>query len=243
MSTDWGDLASLSPLGLMMSSRRQIVLCNTAFAHIFGHEIHEMQGASLAMLYPSQDEFERIGQRGWQVMATQGQYQDERLMRRRDGSLIWVRVHGRAADLTDAFETASWVFEPLSAVADAERLTPREREVLAGMAKGHSNVELTDEAGGTRLRYTAQAAIGGKLGQVGGRMIDAASKQMADQFFTAFNAQLVPAESAPASEPAAPVDAPAANPSATPASAAPVRIHTPPASAAPAAKAETAPAK
>jgi uncharacterized protein len=61
----------------------------------------------------------------------------------------------------------------------------------AGMAKGHSNVELTDEAGGTRLRYTAQAAIGGKLGQVGGRMIDAASKQMADQFFTAFNEQIV----------------------------------------------------
>lgn len=61
----------------------------------------------------------------------------------------------------------------------------------AGMAKGHSNVELTDEAGGTRLRYTAQAAIGGKLGQVGGRMIDAASKQMADQFFTAFNEQMV----------------------------------------------------
>jgi carbon monoxide dehydrogenase subunit G len=79
----------------------------------------------------------------------------------------------------------------------------------AGMAKGHSNVELTDEAGGTRLRYTAQAAIGGKLGQVGGRMIDAASKQMADQFFTAFNEQMVgvpvveaveaaPAEAAPA---------------------------------------------
>lgn len=61
----------------------------------------------------------------------------------------------------------------------------------AGMAKGHSKVELTDEAGGTRLRYTAQAAIGGKLGQVGGRMIDAASKQMADQFFAAFNGQMV----------------------------------------------------
>jgi carbon monoxide dehydrogenase subunit G len=61
----------------------------------------------------------------------------------------------------------------------------------AGMAKGHSNVELLEEAGGTRLRYTAQAAIGGKLGLVGGRMIDAAAKQMADQFFTAFNVQMV----------------------------------------------------
>ncbi len=61
----------------------------------------------------------------------------------------------------------------------------------AGMAKGQSNVELTEEAGGTRLRYTAQASIGGKLGQVGGRMIDAAAKQMAGQFFTAFNEQMV----------------------------------------------------
>ena len=58
----------------------------------------------------------------------------------------------------------------------------------AGMAKGHSAVNLTDEDGGTRLNYTVQASVGGKLGQVGGRMIDAAAKQMADQFFTAFNA-------------------------------------------------------
>ncbi len=84
----------------------------------------------------------------------------------------------------------------------------------AGMAKGHSNVELTDEAGSTRLRYTAQAAIGGKLGQVGGRMIDAASKQMADQFFTAFNEQMVgvpvtePEPMQPAGISAAPAAAP-----------------------------------
>jgi carbon monoxide dehydrogenase subunit G len=74
----------------------------------------------------------------------------------------------------------------------------------AGMAKGHSNVELSDEAGDTRLRYTAQASIGGKLGQVGGRMIDAASKQMADQFFTAFNAQMVGVPEPEAAEAALP---------------------------------------
>jgi len=84
----------------------------------------------------------------------------------------------------------------------------------AGMAKGHSNVDLTDEAGGTRLRYTAQAAIGGKLGQVGGRMIDAASKQMADQFFTAFNEQMVGVPVAEVAE-AAPAEAAAATTAAT----------------------------
>lgn len=62
----------------------------------------------------------------------------------------------------------------------------------AGMARGQSQVELSDEGDGTRLNYTVQASVAGKLGQVGGRMIDAAAKQMADQFFAAFQAQVAP---------------------------------------------------
>jgi len=103
----------------------------------------------------------------------------------------------------------------------------------AGMAKGHSNVALTDEAGGTRLSYTTQASVGGKLGQVGGRMIDAAAKQMADQFFAAFNAIVAapaeagaaPAAAREAAEPAAAAaptaiaPAPAVAPAPAPASA------------------------
>ena len=69
----------------------------------------------------------------------------------------------------------------------------------AGMAKGQSEVELADQDGGTRLRYNVQASVGGKLGQVGGRMIDAAARQMADQFFAAFNKQLGAAPVAAAS--------------------------------------------
>lgn len=89
----------------------------------------------------------------------------------------------------------------------------------AGMASGQSSVELADESGGTRLRYTAQASVGGKLGQIGGRMMDAAAKQMADQFFKALNremgaaapAALLPVVAgAPATAGAAPLPAPAA---------------------------------
>ena len=54
----------------------------------------------------------------------------------------------------------------------------------AGMATGKSSVQLSDDNGGTLVRYTATASVGGKLGQIGARMLDAASKQMADQFFT-----------------------------------------------------------
>ena len=68
----------------------------------------------------------------------------------------------------------------------------------AGIAKGQSSVSLSDEGEGTRLRYTAQASVGGKLGQVGGRMIDAAAKQMADQFFVALQSELAQADEPPA---------------------------------------------
>ncbi len=92
----------------------------------------------------------------------------------------------------------------------------------AGMARGESQVTLADEGLDTRLSYTVKASVAGKLGQVGGRMIDAAAKQMADQFFTAFQAQVAPAaQAAPAAavESGAPAvsDAPVAAPAPRPA--------------------------
>ena len=89
----------------------------------------------------------------------------------------------------------------------------------AGMARGESQVTLTDEGSGTRLSYSVKASVAGKLGQVGGRMIDAAAKQMADQFFNAFQAQVAPttpAVSAAAVEAGAP-DVPVAAPAPRPA--------------------------
>jgi carbon monoxide dehydrogenase subunit G len=97
----------------------------------------------------------------------------------------------------------------------------------AGMARGASSVALSDEPGGTRVSYRTQASVAGKLGQVGGRMIDAAARQMADQFFAAFQAEVAPtpaqtAEAAPAGEQpaaAAPSVESAAAPAGTPAAA------------------------
>lgn len=63
----------------------------------------------------------------------------------------------------------------------------------AGMASGRSQVELLDDGSSTRLTYTVKASVGGKLGQIGGRMIDASAKQLADQFFAALQAHLAPA--------------------------------------------------
>lgn len=60
----------------------------------------------------------------------------------------------------------------------------------AGFARGTSVITLTPIADGTQLDYTAQASVAGKLGQIGGRLMDASARQLADRFFTAFKAQL-----------------------------------------------------
>lgn len=61
----------------------------------------------------------------------------------------------------------------------------------AGFARGEAKVELAEvSARETKLVYVANAQVGGKLAQVGSRLIDAASGAMADKFFEAFAGQL-----------------------------------------------------
>ena len=55
-----------------------------------------------------------------------------------------------------------------------------------GFAKGGADVTLEEADGETILRYTANATVGGKLAQIGSRLIDSTARKMADQFFSAF---------------------------------------------------------
>lgn len=82
---------------------------------------------------------------------------------------------------------------------------------VAGFAKGSAEVALTEEGSSTRLRYSSKAQVGGKMAQVGSRLIDAAAAKVSEDFFTAFEARLRPAE-AEAGAVAAPAPAAAIKP-------------------------------
>src|SRR4051812_33355246 len=60
----------------------------------------------------------------------------------------------------------------------------------AGFAKGAAKVRLADQADGTLLHYTVGAQVGGRIAQLGARLIDTTAKSMADQFFTRFAEQV-----------------------------------------------------
>lgn len=72
-----------------------------------------------------------------------------------------------------------------------------------GFGKGSSTVVLREVGEATELSYSAKAEVGGKLAQVGSRLIDSVARKMSDDFFHAFRKQLAPTPSEPvAAQPA-----------------------------------------
>ncbi|WP_179403592.1 PAS and helix-turn-helix domain-containing protein [Burkholderia guangdongensis] len=140
---DYQTAFQLAPIGLVMSRDRAIEDCNDAVAAIFRCTRADLIGQSFEVLYPSSDEFERIGERISRVMIANGIYGDDRIMKRATGELFWCHVTGRALDRTAPLATGVWTFEDLSATRRvAVELTPREREIAAQLATGKTSKQI-----------------------------------------------------------------------------------------------------
>ncbi len=116
----------------------------------------------------------------------------------------------------------------------------------AGFASGEAKVRLVEENGGTVLQYECDAKVGGKLAQIGSRLIDSTAKKLAKQFFDSLAEKLgggeepeaaaeaaqeaAPTESAPRPDPApaSPAPEPSASPADAPAESAPAADAGPP---------------
>ncbi|MCX2722090.1 LuxR C-terminal-related transcriptional regulator [Roseibium salinum] len=140
------DLAVLAfdnaPVGLVFSENRIIRRCNPRIAEMFGYPLDELRDASLSVLYPSSDEFVRIGQAGAERMAGSGRYRDERIMRRRCGELFWCRVRGQSLDPAAPFARAVWSFADISEDRPIAEMSRRERQVARLLAEGHTSKEI-----------------------------------------------------------------------------------------------------
>ena len=137
----------LAPVGLVLSRHRTMVDCNRAVCEMFGATREQLVGQSFQILYPSADEYQRLGERMAPILNTRGTYADERLMKRLDGpqkgETFWCHVSGRALERSDPHAAGIWSFEDLSAqrVVKAD-LTAREREVAALVMQGMTAKEI-----------------------------------------------------------------------------------------------------
>ena len=90
----------------------------------------------------------------------------------------------------------------------AVRISGEGKGGVAGVAKGGATVTLEPIPEGTRLSYEVEASIGGKIAQLGSRIIDGFAKKMADEFFTRFQEAVEGPEEEPEPTETAEADAP-----------------------------------
>ena len=88
--------------------------------------------------------------------------------------------------------TSSWAYTRIAEKAEAitrPMITVR-ISVQNRFAKGSASVSLSPENSSTKLSYSVKANVGGKLAQIGSRLVDGAARKVADDFFRNFNEKL-----------------------------------------------------
>ena len=144
---DYRTAFEYAPIGLVLSRHRLMIDCNRAALAMFRAEREQLIGQSFRVIYPTQGEYERTGDRIVASLDIDGRYADERVMRRVDGELFWCHVWGHALDAADPHAAGIWSFEDLSAKRALKLdFTPREREIAALLIEG-----LTSKMVGKRL--------------------------------------------------------------------------------------------
>lgn len=148
------------PVPLVFATHRIIRDCNEPFAALFGYARGEVVGLSFRQLYQDVGDFVRVGDL-WRSHLHDGTiYADERIMRRKDGSPFWCRVHGRSNTPDDPFAEAIYCFEPMvrGAVSSDQKLTGRQREILMLVSQGYSNERIAEELGLSKRTIEAHRA-------------------------------------------------------------------------------------
>jgi PAS domain S-box-containing protein len=147
MDIDYRQAFDLAPVGLALSRNRTMIDCNQQLCEMFGASKDQLVGQSFQVLYPSADEFERLGARMAPLLNRNGTYADDRIMKRLDGRFkgetFWCHVSGRALNPSAPHEAGIWTFEDLSAHRPVRaELTPREREVAAYLMQGQTSKQI-----------------------------------------------------------------------------------------------------
>jgi PAS domain S-box-containing protein len=139
-----------APIGLVLSRDRLMVDVNHEALAMFGASREQLIGRSFELLYPTHEEFERIGRRIEARLDRDGRYADDRVMKRLSGEMFWCHVAGRTLDPAHPHAEGIWAFEDLSARRVLrQEFTAREREIAALLIEG-----LTSKGIGRRLEIS-----------------------------------------------------------------------------------------
>jgi PAS domain S-box-containing protein len=128
---------------MVVSRNRDMIDCNDQLCTMFGAARELLVGQSFRILYPSPEEFERLGAHMEPILNAKGYYSDNRIMKRANGEMFWCHVSGRALNRAEPHSAGIWILEDLSERrAVKSNLTGREREVAARLLEGMTSKEI-----------------------------------------------------------------------------------------------------
>ena len=143
MDVDYRLAFEFAPVGLVLSRNRTMMDCNRQVCEMFGASREVLIGQSFQILYPSADEYERLGAHMEPILNAKGHYSDNRIMKRANGEVFWCHVSGRALNREAPHESGIWRFEYRSSQRTVKaELTGREREVAAKLLEGLTSKEI-----------------------------------------------------------------------------------------------------
>lgn len=148
---DYNKLAfDFSPAPLVVLSYRCMKEMNIAFANMFGYEREALIDQSIAKIFPTIKDYEKIGNDALSSLLKQDSlfYSDQRFMQHKNGELFWVHTHGRTLTPEDPFKLMIWHFERKEKIpVSKHKLTHRESEITQLIVNGFTCKEIAKKLG------------------------------------------------------------------------------------------------
>ena len=144
-------------VGILLSKNRVIEECNIRAAEMFGYAEHELLGMSSVSIFPSVQSYEEMGNEARPALASGQAFTREIELRRKDGSLLWCRLYGRAVDQDNAQHGTIWIVEDID---EPHHNEDKLRRALLEMQAIMDNAPLAIafQRNNTILRYNSQFA-------------------------------------------------------------------------------------
>lgn len=119
-----------APVGIFRIVDRKMVWSNRYTEELFYYPPGEMDGQTTRVFYPSREAFEEFGAAAYSMLIQGLEFQGVQEMMRRDGSLIWVRFHGKAVDPPDMSQGSIWILEDITERKEMQDALLRKQEEL-----------------------------------------------------------------------------------------------------------------
>jgi diguanylate cyclase (GGDEF)-like protein/PAS domain S-box-containing protein len=124
-----------SVVGISFIKNRVFLRCNRRMEEMFGYGPGEMHGQSTRIYFASQEDYEAMGVRVFEILRRGETFITESLYRRKNGELIWCRLNGTAIDAVDPLGGSIWAFEDITERKNVEAELHRSREELERLSR------------------------------------------------------------------------------------------------------------